>query len=323
MASAPCVCVGGGGGCSIASTTVEQYLTAFGYVYNDSDPLSDTYQSIMGAVVTKDGVTGNIAAWKALCEACLRARGLLYCSNNPGDCGTTRQATNQAALTNLKSLGIAGQIAGQGISIGSQIASLAGQAGGILSAATFGASALLTGILTILQNHAKAEANQANVLCELCPQVTAAIISTDAAIYAGSDSQQAGIANVQEVASQFRETVAPLTHGQDAFAGYAAICDALAMQTSYLYMIAFSGQQTPTNAAQPVASATQNNASAAVTTSSGLSAANIPGASTGINSALLQTPSIFSSLPSWIWIVVVAVAILFFAGPKRVAEGVA
>lgn len=322
MASA-CVCVGGGGGCSVASTTVEQYLSAFGYVYNSSDPLADTYQSIMSAVLTMDGSPSNVNAWKALCEACLRARGLLYCSNNPGDCGTTRQATNQAALSNLKSLGITGQIAGQGISIGSEIASLAGQAGGILSAATFGASALLTGILTILQNHAKAEANQANVLCELCPQVTAAIISTDAAIYAGSDSQQAGIANVQEIAAQFRATVAPLTHGQDAFAGYSAICDALAMQTSYLYMIAFSGQQTPVQSAEPVAVATQTAASAGVVAASGISDANIPLASTGVNAALAPSPSLFSSLPSWVWLVVAAVAILFFVGPKRVAEGVA
>jgi hypothetical protein len=315
--ASPCVCVGGGGGCSVATTTVQEYLAAFGYTYNPSDPLSDTYQSIMAAVVTKDNPSGNVAAWKALCEACLRARGLLYCSNTPGDCGTTRQSVNQAALTNLQTLGVTGTIAGQGIKIGSEIASLAGAGGTLLSGVTFGASALLSGILTILQKHAQAEQNQATVLCQLCPQVTAAIIATDAAIYAGSDSQSAGIANVQEIAAQFRTAVTPFTHGADAFAGYAAICDALAMESSYLYMIAFSGQQTPTSEAEPVATATQTPASAVVVGSTAIASQNIPIASTGINAAVVPVTSLLTSLPSWIWIVLAAIVFIAFSGGRE------
>jgi hypothetical protein len=318
-ATVPCVCVGGGGGCSVANTTVEEYLAAFGYTYNPSDPLADTYQTIMAAIVTKDSPSGNVAAWKALCEACLRARGLLYCSNTPGDCGTTHQATNQAALSNLQTLGVTGQIAGTGIKIGSEVASLAGAGGALLSGVTFGASALLQGILAIFQNHAAAEQKQATALCQLCPQVTAAIIATDAAIYAGSDSQSAGIANVQTVAAQFRAAVAPLTHGEDAFAGYAAICDALAMQSSYLYMIAFSGQSTPVQAAEPVATATQTQASAAVTGATAISDANVAIASTGINAAILPASNLLSSLPSWVWIVFVGMGILLVSQRQEVA----
>jgi hypothetical protein len=314
VATTPCVCVGGGGGCSVANTTVEEYLAAFGYAYDSDDPLSDTYQSIMSAIVTKDNPSGNVPAWKALCEACLRARSLLYCSNTPGDCGTTHQATNQAALTNLQTLGVAGQLSGQGIQIGSTIANLAGAGGALLSGVTFGASALLQGILTIFENHAKAEQQQASVLCQLCPQVTAAIIATDAAIYAGSDSQNSGITNVQEIAVQFRAAVAKFTHGADAFAGYAAICDALAMETSYLYMIAFSSQSVtaPPNIATAVAPATQ--AAAAIVEANGLSAGNAAIASTGINAAIVPATSLFSSLPSWFWLLAVAGIFLAFSG---------
>jgi hypothetical protein len=317
VATTPCVCVGGGGGCSVANTTVEEYLAAFGYTYDPNDPLADTYQSIMSAIVTKDNPSGNVPAWKTLCEACLRARSLLYCSNTPGDCGTTHQATNQAALSNLQTLGVVGQLSGEGIQIGSTIANLAGAGGALLSGVTFGASALLQGILTIFQNHAKAEQTQATALCQLAPQVTAAIISTDAAIYAGSDSQNSGITNIQEIATQFRAAVAKLTHGEDAFAGYAAICDALAMETSYLYMIAFSSQEVtaPPNIATAVSAATP--AAAAIIEANGLSAGNVAVASTGINAAIVPATNLFASLPSWFWLVAAAGIFLAFSGGSQ------
>lgn len=319
MATVPCVCVGGGGGCKVTNTTVAEYLSAFGYVYNDSDPLNDTYQSIISSVATKNNLGSN-TAWKALCEACLRARALLYCSNTPGDCGTTRQAVNTAALQNLQTLGVAGSLAGQGIKIGSEIASLAGLGGTLLSGITFGASALLQGILQIFQNHAAAEQKQATALCQLCPQVTAAIISTDAAIYAGSDSQSAGIANIQTIATQFRTAVQPLTHGDDAFFGYSAICDALALESNYTYMLAFSGQSTPVTAAEPVNPATQTTASATVTSASGVGAQNIPVASTGINAAIVPQTNLLSSLPSYIWLLLGAAVIIAFMGGERSQE---
>lgn len=296
-----CVCVGGGGGCSVASTTVQQYLTAFGYVYNPSDPLASAYPVIIAKHNPSPGTT-NGKAWAQLAEACLRARNLLYCKSVPFDCGG-------ASGNPLGSFQLAGQLGSTGISAGNLAATAAGFAGTTLSAVTFGAGAALTGIIDYFEAHAAAEARQANALCGLCPQFSQAMQQIDALVKNGSISQSQGIQAMQTLALQFKGQDAALTKACNAFCGYNAIVDCMADESSYLYAI-----DAPPPAVPSLGAPSEGEALPVVSGIVGAPNAPSPPSVSG-NISFIGPPSSIGgiSVPAWFWIALAAVVLFSFA----------
>ena len=267
---------------------MEQYVEAFGYAYNANDSLQDQYASVLAAIAASDNIpSSEQSAWKSLGEACMRTRSLLYCSNTPGDCTTTKQSVNAAAASNLASVSQVGGLAKTGIGATGTILGATGIASGVvLSGITLGAGIILTAILTIFENHAAAEAKQANALCALCPEASAAIQATDLAVLSGQATPSQGIANLKALAQSFRNSTAGLTKACNAFCGYAAILDAIAAESDYFY--------------------TTQLASAPVVAGAVIQAA----ASTP---ASISAGTLLTSIPTWTW-VILAAAILFAYG---------
>lgn len=224
---APCVCVGGGGGCSVAQTTTDQYLAAFGYT-SPVWPLADAqYQQCASDNVPAG--QGNVAAWKFLCVACLKSRSLLYCVTTPGD---SYQGSSNASLA------LGSQIGSSAISGGAAIAGVLGAASStLLAGVTFGAGAILTAIVDIYQHHAQAEARQAQMLSALCPAATQAIQQIDAAVASGQVTPSAAIAALQQIYTQFSAQTAPYTKSCNAFCGYRAILKAMVACSTWLYQV--------------------------------------------------------------------------------------
>ena len=227
----PCICVGGGGGCT-PNGTVEEYLAGFGYAYNSADPLASTYQLVLAQNAPKGYTLAKNPQWFALAEACLRARALLYCTKTPGDCGGVYGSTvastagDNAALAST-SLGLAET----GASIGESVAGVSSALGPI----TAGVGAIVGTIIQVFQAHAQAEARQANALCSLCPAASRQIAQIDAAVAIGSATESQAVSGLQQLAISFAGAVASLEHGEDAFAGYVAIFNSLVAISPYYY----------------------------------------------------------------------------------------
>ena len=233
---APCVCIGGGGGCNPYSsgTSTQEFLSAFGYTYNPNDPLDLQYNDI--ATQYQPPALFNTkfsAGFLNHAKACMRSRSLLFCKATPGDCGGTQSVVGK--LPSLSSTQVAGQIAGLGIQGGSTIASVLGAGGALLSGVTLGATAALSVILQVFQAHAAAVTAQANSLCTLCPQATTAMQQIDAAVKAGSATPAQGIAAIQTIAKQFKQAILALTKSCNAFCAYDAIMQMQAAISPYIY----------------------------------------------------------------------------------------
>lgn len=343
-----CVCIGGGGGCSVSSTTTEQYLSAFGYAYDPNNPQLPAIEQVLSASVPSG--QGNVTAWKALARACLIARTLLYCKSTPGDCNTTPTGTKNA----LAGLQTAGQVSSLGISTGSSIATILGVGStAAIGAATLGAGLALTVVLDVLEHHAAAEQTQATVLCNLCPQFSAGIQAVDAAVFSGQITAQQGEAYLQQLAQQFKSAVAPYTKTCNAFCGYGAIMSAMATYSSQLYQTgirsalpgvtglrALSAAPAPIYTASPVLVGSvpyqspgnmlgqpplfsQNPLSPSAPGS--FYGYEAPGSyeSYGGTAPGLAQQNLLSSIPIWAWIVIAFLAILAFTGGGRRAEAAA
>lgn len=222
----PCVCVGGGGGCSVASTTTEQYLAAFGYESSNYALPDALYQQIAGDNVPSG--QSNVAAWEALCIACLKARAMLFCNEIPGDAGAATQEEVRSTLASAnQTLGVAST----GIKVGGQA----------LNAVLPGVGTIVSNIgnaiIGIFANHAKAEAQQSSVLSNICPAFTVAMLQIDEAVATGVMSAAQGVASMQTLAQKFIEAAAPYAKACNAFCGYSAMANALAESSQWLYQL--------------------------------------------------------------------------------------
>lgn len=221
-----CVCVNGGGGCSVRNTTVQEYLTGFGVAYNPSDQLP---YAVVLAAHTPAGIGEFLNFYKALGEACLRSRGLLFCNKTPGDCGSLSRASG------INPIVISSQLGGTGISEGSQLLSALGVASPVIGVATAGAGLALTAVLQIFQAHAQAEQQQTTALCQTVPQFNQLVAQVDAAVRSGQASPEQGISTLQQAALSFKNTVQRFTKPCNAFCAYGAICDAMVDISQYYY----------------------------------------------------------------------------------------
>lgn len=294
-----CICVGGGGGCK-PNGTVQDYLSGFGFSYDPNDPLAATYRMI----ISQDHVPGNNPQWEALAEACMRARAMLYCQSSPGDCNVTAASVGSELST-------VGQFTSAGIGAGSELAGALGLASGAaLGAATLGAGVVASAIIDIFQNHAAAEARQANALCQLCPQFTASMRQVDSAVANRVISPTEGAQLIAQLAQNFSSEDASLAKSCNAFCGYNAIAKCLADISPYYY------QQNPP--IQPIAQAAPPALAASAPAPPPVQAAPVQQAQAPRSSSVVTANSIgtspqsfFSLMPTWVWIILgVLVAIL-------------
>jgi hypothetical protein len=156
--------------------------------------------------------------YRALAEACLRARALLYCNNTPGDAGTTSAGISQNVA------GYAANIAISGAQIGEAAAQVAITS--TLGLATAGIGLAIGPILAIFQNHAKAVTAQANALSTLCPQASVAIQKFDNAVFTGQATPAQAQLATQQLAASMAASVKSLTKNCNAFCAYNAILQA-------------------------------------------------------------------------------------------------
>jgi hypothetical protein len=225
------ICVGGGeNSASSYSTSALAYVAGFGYTWNSADPLASVYPLIMSQYRPTGQAAGG--AWDALCEACMRTRTMLFCNKVPNDCGSgdVNPLTSVNTAKQLSGLGISGASTGIGIAnaFGAGISSVAGS---IIP----GIGIALSAILQIFQNHAAAEAKQANVLCSLNPYASSAIQQIDAAILAGVDSPNAGYSAMVQLGVQYTGGLAAIYKKGNAADGYERIMACQIAASLYRY----------------------------------------------------------------------------------------
>lgn len=147
-------------------------------------------------VAMRNKPAGSPADFAIVCEACLRARGLLYWKQNAGDCPAP------AAIPGISS----GQIVGLSGQAASGVLGGLGAAGVISGAATFGIGTAVTlavsAIEGIFAHHAQAVANEQSTICSVAGYFNPLMKQIDNAVATGKISDQEGIAYVRQVAQQ-------------------------------------------------------------------------------------------------------------------------
>lgn len=279
-----------GGGCEPTSTDVKAWVAAFGYVYDANDPLESYYKEVIATYPESK----NGPVWSALAEACMRTRAILFCNSTPGDVGGLK---NGSTATNIPGIGA---IAFQGAQVGESIATAAGAVLGALGPITAGVGSILGPILQLFQAHAKAVAAQANALNSLTPLATQSIRQCDAAVQNGSATPEQGVTFLHSLAQTISQQDAGLTKSCNAFCGYNAIVNAMADVSVYFYQLSAAAQAQSVELTSNITQTPTNITSGTLTPSAALAAVT-PAA-----------PSVFSTIPAIVWIII-AIAVIFFA----------
>lgn len=137
--------------------------------------------------------SGAPSDWAALCEACLRGRGIIYYKSRPGDCGSA----------NVSSTAIKQQIVGAVGAGGTQaIAATGALAGAALAGATFGISVAVGVIADIFTHHTEAVATEQQTLCSIANIVNPTIAAIDSAVKDGSISPTQGVTFMNSLAQK-------------------------------------------------------------------------------------------------------------------------
>lgn len=206
-------------GCSTASAQAYENCgaPAQGLLsYNANDPNA----AAIAAAVASSKPANAPSGYAAVCEAMLRAGGLIYYKSNPGDCGAP------PSLTGITS----GQIAGLSGQAASGVTGVLGAAGFLSGAATLGIGTAITGavegIETIFSHHAEAVANEQATICSVAGYFNAAKKQIDAACRAGQISPDAACAYLTQVCNQAKSGLASIMKSCNAACVYQAICQA-------------------------------------------------------------------------------------------------
>lgn len=172
-----------------------QGLAAFGV---------DPNVSAIKAAVASSTPRGVNASYPIVCEAMLRAGGLIYFKSSPGDCGAP------PTLPGITS----GQIAGLSGAAASGVTGILGTVGVIGGAATLGISTAITaavgGIETIFAHHAQAVANEQATICSVANFFNSAKRAIDSAVRSGMISPDEGVAYLTQVANQAKSGLATI-----------------------------------------------------------------------------------------------------------------
>lgn len=160
--------------------------------YNPSDPLAAQIK----AAVMQSQPSGAPSDYPIAAEACLRAGGILYWHQTPGDCQTGPGAPGITS----------GQITGLSGSAASGVIGGLGAAGVIGGAATLGIGAAVAvaagAIETVFANHAAAVANEQQTICSVALYFNTAKKQVDAAVRSGQITSDAGAAYLTQIANQ-------------------------------------------------------------------------------------------------------------------------
>ena len=151
-------------------------------------------QGWINTAATQTKPPGSNSSYAAGCEASLRARGLIYYKNAPGDCGSPTPPGSAIGVP---------QIVGLGGSAGSGAVAGLGAAGILAGPATLGITAAISvgvGVLeSIIGHHGAAVANEQATICAVMNYFNPLIRQIDAAVAGGSISSDEGITYLQQV----------------------------------------------------------------------------------------------------------------------------
>lgn len=174
----------------------------------------------IATAVAQSKPAGAPSSYATVCEAMLRARGLIYYKTNPGDCGDP-QAVNSFGTP---------QIVGLSGSGASGVVSGLGAAGVIGGAATLGISAAVSvgvgAIESIFAHHTQAVANEQATICAVMNYFNPLVAKIDAAVRSGTITPDAGSAYLTQVCNSAKNGLAGIMKACNASCVYQAICQA-------------------------------------------------------------------------------------------------
>jgi hypothetical protein len=202
-------------------------------------PVPDDSQYRLVALRNKPA--GAPQDFPAVCEAMLRARGLIYWKNNPGDCGAPPPPQGFSS----------GQIVGLSGAAASGVVGGLGAVGTISGAATLGISTAVTlavaGIESVFAHHAQAVANEQATICAVAGYFNPLIRQIDAAVRSGQISPSQGVTYMQQVAQQAINGLAGIVKTCNASCVYQAILKAHIDFANYFYNAIAPSQIYPNN----------------------------------------------------------------------------
>jgi hypothetical protein len=180
-------------------------------------------------VARRNKPAGAPASFAAVCEAMLRARGIIYWKNNPGDCPAPVGASGFGS----------GQIVGLSGHAASGILGGLGAAGVLSGPATLGigtaVSLAVAGITDIFAHHAQAVANEQSTICQVAGYFNPLVKQLDSAVATGQISPSQGISYMQQICQQAASGLAGIMKSCNAACVYQGVLRAFADLASYFY----------------------------------------------------------------------------------------
>jgi hypothetical protein len=178
------------------------------------------FDSLYQTIAQRNAPPNAPADFAAICEANLRARGLIYFKNSPGDCGAPAKPASPLTGLFLSAGGAGGAIALTGL-----------KSAGIFSgAATLGIGTAVTfaisGIEDIFAHHAEAVANEQQTICSVASYFNPLIAQIDQAVESGQITAQQGIAYLAQAANTAISGLATIEKACNAACVYQAILKA-------------------------------------------------------------------------------------------------
>ncbi len=170
---------------------------------------------------------GAPSDFATVCWASLVARGIIYFKSNPGDCPTQ----SPIGLSNAQLTGIAGGLAGAGISIGTAAAGIASMAGSVLP----GIQVAVSAISVIFAAHAQAVANEQQTICSVANIVNQVFAFYDVAVLTGKLSPTTAYSGMQTYLSQVNGQLETIEKTCNAACVYQGILKAHAVFVQYYY----------------------------------------------------------------------------------------
>lgn len=151
--------------------------------------------SIVAARNIPAGISGSQAQirFRTLCEACLRARGLIYWKSQPGDCPAPSPIPGIST----------GQVVGLSGTAASGVIGGLGEAGVLAGPATLGISTAVSiavsAISSIFTHHAQAVANEQATICAVAAYFNPLVKQIDAAVASGQITASQGVTYMTQI----------------------------------------------------------------------------------------------------------------------------
>ena len=180
----------------------------------------DPNVSAIKAAVQQSQPSGAPSGYLNVCEAMLRAGGLIYYKSTPGDCGSISVPTGISS----------GQITGLAGGAASGVVGGLGAVGVLSGAATLGIGSAITlavaGISDIFAHHAEAVANEQATICKVALYFNQAKQAIDKAVRYTQISPDEGVSYLIQVANQAKTGLSTIMKSCNAACVYMAICNA-------------------------------------------------------------------------------------------------